>query len=373
MGDILHALPAVAALRQAHPAWRIDWAVEPRWIPLLTCELEGSEPGSEGTSDAQSDRCKSRPLVDRIYPVPTKEWGRRWFRRQTLVEILALRLDLRAAEYDAVLDLQGSIRSAVVAWLTGCRRIIGEANPRETPARWLFTEQVKTTGVHVIEQDIELTAAVAGDTLTPAGAPLPVDEQAEDWCDRLPELKEAVWTARPVVLLHPGGGWGAKRWPADRYGAVAEEFAMRGGEVLINAGPGEEDLAAQVTAAANGRATIVSCSLPQLIALTRRVSLVIGGDTGPLHLACALGKPVVGVYGPTDPRRNGPYGSRFRVLRNPESRQDHTRHAEPEAGLLTILPREVIAAAAEVMLEEREERQRQARNKADGEVWEARR
>src|SRR6266571_2610859 len=80
----------------------------------------------------------------------------------------------------------------------------------------------------------------------------------------------------------------------------------------------------------------LSCSLSQLIALTRRVALVIAGDTGPLHLACALGRPVVGIYGPTDPDRNGPFGTRFRVLRSPESRRDHTRRAEPEAGLLTI-------------------------------------
>jgi heptosyltransferase-1 len=117
----------------------------------------------------------------------------------------------------------------------------------------------------------------------------------------------------------------------------------------------------------------VECSLPQLISLTRRVSLAIGGDTGPLHLACALRKPVVGIYGPTDPQRNGPYGSCFRVLRNPESRQDHARRAEPEAGLLTILPREVMAASAEVMLEEHEIRQRHAGTAGESPAWEARR
>lgn len=369
MGDILHALPAVAALRKAHPAWRIDWAVEPRWIPLLASESGDTGRGLSGQPD--SARNAGRPLVDDIYPVPTKEWSRRWYMRETLSEIRALRAELRTVAYDAVLDLQGSIRSAGVARLTGCRRIIGEAQPREAAAKWLFTERVETTGAHVIEQDIEVAAAVAGDSLAAVSAPLPVDEQAEDWCDRLPELKEALWIGRPVVLLHPGGGWGAKCWPADRYGAVAEEFTLRGGTVLVNAGPGEEELAAQVLAAANGHASVVSCSISQLIALTRRVSLVVGGDTGPLHLACTLGKPVVGIYGPTDPKRNGPYGNRFRVLRNPESRRDHSRRAEPEAGLLTIIPREVIAASAEVMLEEREAMQTQ--NRTEGQIWEARR
>jgi heptosyltransferase-1 len=177
---------------------------------------------------------------------------------------------------------------------------------------------------------------------------------------------------KPVVMIHPGGGWGAKRWPTDRYGSLAEEFTLHGGIVLVNAGPGEESLAAEVIAAANGQASAVSCSLSQLIALTRRVSLVIGGDTGPLHLACALGKPVVGIYGPTDPKRNGPYGTRFRVLRNPESRKDHTRRSAPEAGLLTILPRAVLAASAELMMEERQGRQRQADPPVEGLVWDAR-
>ena len=370
MGDILHALPAVTALRKAHPAWRIDWAVDPRWRPLLTSEPEDLtfEPG-EGELTGRSE---TRPVVDRIHPVPAKNWGKRPFQRRTIAEIRGLRADLRACEYDAVLDLQGSIRSAVVARLSGCRRIVGELRPRETPAKWLFTERVETTGRHVIEQDMELAGALAGDLLESPAPALPLDAEAEDWCGRLPELKEALWRGKPVILLHPGGGWGAKRWPPDRYGALAEEFARRGAVVLVNAGPGEEALAVDVLAAANDHALVVACSLPQLIALSRRVSLVIGGDTGPLHLACALGRPVVGIYGPTDPDRNGPYGGRFRVLRNPESRQDHTRRVQPEAGLLTILPRDVMAAAVDLMMEEREARQRQAQSTGDRPVWDAR-
>ncbi len=114
---------------------------------------------------------------------------------------------------------------------------------------------------------------------------------------------------------------------------------------MVNTGPGEEPLAEAIAAGTGGAATPLSCTLAQLIALTRRVSLVIAGDTGPLHLACALGRPVVGIYGPTDPSRNGPYGARFRVLRSLQSRRDHTRHASPEAGLLTIQPDDVLQAA----------------------------
>jgi len=258
--------------------------------------------------------------------------------------------------YDAVLDMQGAIRSSVIARMAGCRRVIGEAAPRESVARWLYSERVKTAGLHVIEQDLELASAVAGDLLAMTPPVLPVDTDAEVWCEELEYMEAASWVGRAIVLIHPGAGWGAKRWPAERFGVVAAEFARKGAVVLVNAGPGETKLAADVVAASNGLARVVVSTLEQLIALTRRVSLVIGGDTGPLHLACALGKPVIGVYGPTDPRRNGPYGTRFRVLRHPESRQDHTRREQPEAGMLTIMPEQVMEAALDMMLEERRAR-----------------
>lgn len=348
MGDILHALPAVTALRKAHPTWKIDWAVEPRWLPLLSAEAEDTTP--------DAPRTPARPVVDQIHRVPTKAWGKQPLHRKTRAELGALRRALRAGKYDAVLDLQGAIRSAVVARMTSCRRIIGESSPREGIARWLFAERVKTLGEHVIEQDVELAAAVAGDLLSPMTPALPIDPAAEEWADKLEILKAANWKGLPIVLVHPGAGWGAKRWPVARYGEVVEELSHRGAVVLVNAGPGEAPLAESVVNSAHDEGTVIVSTLPQLIALTRRVSLVIGGDTGPLHLACALSKPVVGIYGPTDPKRNGPFGTRFIVLRNPDSQQDHTRREEPEAGLLTILPEAVLGAAVELLLADRQER-----------------
>ena len=119
--------------------------------------------------------------------------------------------------------------------------------------------------------------------------------------------------------------------------------------MFVNAGPGEEPIAEVIVAQTDGAATPLAPSLENLIALTRRIALVIAGDTGPLHLACALGKPVVGIYGPTDPSRNGPFGTQFKVLRHPESRRDHSRKEATEAGLLTIQPDEVLAAAEELL------------------------
>ena len=111
-------------------------------------------------------------------------------------------------------------------------------------------------------------------------------------------------------------------------------------------------LANSIIKKTGGGASLLLCSVEQLIAITRRINLVIAGDTGPLHLACALGRPVVGIYGPTDPSRNGPYGTNFKVLRSPESRRDHSRRDAPEAGLLTITPEDVLQAAEELLYSE---------------------
>ncbi len=335
MGDILHALPAVAALRAACPGWHIDWAVEPRWQPLLAADDDLPE----------SLRCAQRPLVDGVIPAPTKQWGKAPFSLKTASEVLSLRRKLRAAGYDVVLDLQGSIKSAVIASFAGARRVIGTDAPRERPARWFYSEPVRTSGGHVIEQGLEIASAIAPERLAFTPPPLPVSRPAEQWCDAL--LGECG--SAPLVLINPGAGWGAKCWPQERYGKVAAALAAEGCTVLVNAGPGEEELTKRVCDAAGGKARAVLCTIEQLIALTRRIALLIAGDTGPLHLACALGKPVLGIYGPTEPGRNGPYGTRSQVLRSTTSRRDHRRLKETEAGLMTIEADAVLRAAGELM------------------------
>jgi heptosyltransferase-1 len=288
------------------------------------------------------------PLVDRLHFASTRQWKRHPLSGNTLSEIKALRSELRGAQYDAVLDLQGAIRSAVIDRMSGCRRRIGEANPREWPSQWFFTERIVTHGAHVIEQDVELASAVAGDALKPAEPLIPLDPEAEAWCDQL-VTNSGSGPSQPIALITPGAGWGAKRWPPERYAAVARGMADRGFRVLVNAGPGEERLAAAITA--GGAASALGATFPQLIALTRRIAICIAGDTGPLHLACAFSRPVVGIYGPTDPSRNGPYGSRTRVLRSPGSRLDHSRRSEPDPGLLTIQPDDVLRAADDLLRE----------------------
>jgi heptosyltransferase I len=338
MGDILHALPAVTALRAAHSEWVIDWVVEPKWSALLTAD-------SAGVRD-RARRNPAQPLVDKVHLASTRQWRQQPFSSGTRSEIAALRRTLRGEQYDAVIDLQGAIRSAVIGRMARSRRFIGESEPREKIARWLFTERVETRGVHVIEQDIELVSAIAGDTLNAVQPSLPIDPAAEAWADGLFE------SGAKGILINPGAGWGAKRWPAERYADVARALLNRGFKVFVNAGPGELELAKIVMQRTGGGVTPLLCSLEQLISVTRRISLAIAGDTGPLHLACALGRPVVGIYGPTDPSRNGPFGTPFKVLRSPDSRRDHSRRDAPEAGLLTITPEQVLQAAEELLYPE---------------------
>ncbi len=352
MGDILHALPAVTALRRAHPAWHIGWVVDPRWQALLKAGNE--KQGNQGTREQGTEKAdpsetpnSAMPVIDQLHFAPSRKWKRHPLSAETRSQITALRRELREARYDAVLDLQGAIRSAVIARMTGCPRRIGEAKPREWPAHWLFTERIATHGAHVIEQDVELASAVAGDPLEIIEPLLPVDPEAESWCAAW--LAEHATTGRPLAFLAPGAGWGAKRWPPERYAVVAASLIQRGFAVLVNAASGEEPLAAPIVAAG---AIPFTATLPQLIALTRRVAICIAGDTGPLHLACALGRPVVGIYGPTDPSRNGPYGNRARVLRSPASRRDYTHRDAPDPGLLTITPEDVLKAADELLAEE---------------------
>jgi heptosyltransferase-1 len=330
MGDILHAMPAVTALREEHPDWHFGWLLEERWQPLL-----------RSRADAAPRSC-AQPLVDRVHVAQLKRWRKAWFSRQTRYEYRALISELRAANYDTVIDIQGAIRSAWLARRTRAQRIIGEQHPREGLARFLFTERIATRGKHVIEQDLELTSALAGTPLPYRPALLPHDDQAAQWAAQ--HISD-----NPVVLLNPGAGWGAKCWPAERYGRVAQALTQWGCDVLINAGPAERELAQEVVFHSSNSARDVECSIQQLIELTRKAALFVGGDTGPLHLAAALEVPSVAIFGPTDPARNGPYGNRNVVLRSPSSRRDHSRRRTPEPGLLTITPADVLAAARNLL------------------------
>ena len=338
MGDVLHAMPAVSALRRAHPEWFIGWVVEPKWAPLLRSFSNGTFPVEQRAV---------MPLVDHVYFAATREWKETPFSRSTMRDIASLRRELRGGQFDVCVDMQGSVRSAVIGRMAGARRLVGPEEPREAPAGWLYHERVAMGAAHVVEQGCELLGGAVGEMLRPAPVELPVDEFAEETCAEL--LGRTLGAEERFVLIAAGAGWGAKQWPAERYGAVAAALGRRGYRVLVNASLSEDAIAEAVKDTSEGFAVVFPCDLPQLIALTRRASVVIAGDTGPLHLAAALERPVVALFGPTDPARNGPYGTRSRVLRHGPERRDHRRLKEPEAGLLEITVDEVIEASVELL------------------------
>jgi len=332
MGDILHGMPAITALRQAFPHSEIGWVVEPHWAPLLE------------TSITAKPRSAEQPLVDQVHFAETRAWSKHPASITTLQSILQLRRELRARRYQIAIDLQGSIRSAIIAKLSGAKQIVGPAEPREKQASWMYGTKVATRAEHVIEQGCEI-ASTLGVQLAPAPVSLPIDPDAERWAETQIDTQAKGQT----VLLAPSAGWGAKQWPAERYGELALRLGRNGYSVLVNAVHEQDPLAAVVVRSSEGAAKPVVANIAQLIALTRRMRLVVAGDTGPLHLAAALQVPVVGIFGPTDPTRNGPYGTRSRVLRDAISVRDHRRHAAPEAGLLRISVDQVETAALELL------------------------
>jgi heptosyltransferase I len=344
MGDIIHTLPAATALRQAFPQATLGWLIEERWAELL-CTLRYPRSGR---------RSPQRPVVDRVHSVNTSEWRHAPFSFNTWQQMAVGLSQLRGIQYDAVIDFQGAVRSALLARWSGAPIVYGSAQPRENAASMFYTRSVLPNGTHVVEQALALAGAIVPTPIastwiipTRMAEPhveFPVDPDAEN------KIAGLTADVSDFAILNPGAGWGAKRWPAERYGQVAKELAKDGLCSLVNYGPGEEELAVAVEAAGEGAARKISCSVSELIALTRRARLLIGGDTGPMHLAAALKIPVVAIFGPTNPARNGPFGTRSIVLRSASSLTDHTRHREPEHGLLEITVGEVVAATRKLLL-----------------------
>jgi len=260
---------------------------------------------------------------------------------------------LRRAGYDAAIDFQGLYKSAILAQLSRAQRRLGFARKflKEPGAARFYTERVRPPeNTHVVEMNLALARA-AGAGETEQRFPLPTAPEDEAAVEQMLEKNHL----RDFVILSPGGGWGSKCWPVERYAMVHNALAReRGWRTVINAGPGEERLVSEFMAQARvSRPVHLSLTLRQLVALIRRARLLISGDTGPLHLAAALGTPVVGLYGPTDPVRNGPY-SPPRPLRGPRAVVLHHREMatitykredKPSPAVLAITVEEVVAAA----------------------------
>ncbi len=275
LGDLVHTLPAVAALRASFPSAVIDWVVEEKWAPLIFL-VEG---------------------IDHVIPLCRTRAG-----------YFACVRRLRAARHTCAVDFQGLYKSALLAWLSGAARRIGfdRRTAREPGASWFYSERVAPAGRHVVELNLSLAARAGARRPLATEFPLRVPE-AE--MQRMAERLSLEGIAGDYVVLSPGGGWVSKCWPAERYRELCGGLWRRHRiPIVVNEGPGEEGLAAEVIRG-SAPATIITLkpAVPELCALLAQARTVVAADTGPLHLAAALGTPVVALFGPTDPARNGPF------------------------------------------------------------------
>ena len=287
MGDILHTLPAVEMLHRRYPEARITWIAEERWHPLL----EGN------------------PALSGLLP----------FNRRSLRALIETRRDLRELDFDWAIDFQGLMKSGLVAWQSGARRRLGASTTREAAAGWFYTEKVTVSAPHIVEQHGQLLGAA---DLRPIWLPA--------------GRAEGDLPAGPFVLASPFAGWASKQWPLEHYAELARMLPL---PLVLNVAPAQ---ASQVS----GQGLAHVSSIAGLIDATRRAKAVVGVDSGPLHLAAALAKPGVALFGGTDPARNGPYGGSMIVLRDPRAVTSYERGERIDPLMRDLTPAQVYAALA---------------------------
>lgn len=296
MGDIIHALPAAASLKLSFPEEKLHWLVARRWIPLL----EGN------------------PHIDEIIP----------FDRQSPSALRNCWRRLRELQPDVAVDLQGLLQSALAGRVARPKAFYGfdRSVAREPLASLFYTQRVAITGPHRVQRNLQLAAA-AGARVQTEGAWIPTGRS------------EGNLPPGPFVLASPFAGWASKQWPTESYGELAETLRKEGLELVLNV---SQHQAAHIRSMS--RLHLHISSLSGLIDATRRAAAVIGVDSGPLHLAAALGKPGVALFGPTDPAQTGPYNSNMVVLRAPGMRTTYKRHDRIHSGMADIPARQVADA-----------------------------
>jgi ADP-heptose:LPS heptosyltransferase len=316
IGDIVHALPMLSALHRR--GWQVGWLAEPAGRALLF----------------------GHPHLWHLAAAPAR-------RRFDFAQARAAVAELRARRYDVALDVQGLWKSAAWGRLSGARRLLGHgrAGRVEPLSSLLLRERVPPdpAATHVIDENLSLLRGLGLDAVGTREFVFPdFDPQAR-------QVEKALAAAGMApgafAVLNAGGGWPEKLWRAEGYGEVARGLCERGLRALVTWGPGEEALADRVVAASAGAAQrCFPTDLRQFVELARRARVMVAGDTGPLHLACAVGTPVVGIYGPTDPARNGPFSSDDVVVRRPGPPDPRHR------GRLRVGPAEMASiTAAEVL------------------------
>ncbi|HYK19855.1 MAG TPA: glycosyltransferase family 9 protein [Pyrinomonadaceae bacterium] len=287
IGDIVHTLPALAALRSAMPLAEISWVVERQSSEIL----------------------KDNPLLDRLIEVDTKALRRGLMSGETLRAPRQQLRRLRASAFDVALDFQGLLKSASIARLSGARRVFGYSREglREPASAIFLSKRIAVPRqTHVIHKSLTLLKGALGVPIPerPEELSFPVNVTAQD---ELEAQRVADSSGGNYAILNPGGGWPTKLWSADRFGKLADLlWSSYGISSLVTYGPGELELAENVRrSSASGKATPVNVSLKAFYSLARGARVYVGGDTGPTHIAVAAGTPIVGLFGPTEWWRNG--------------------------------------------------------------------
>jgi heptosyltransferase-1 len=311
LGDLVHTFPAVSGLRETFRSAEIVWLTHPRWKLLVE--------SSELASQVWTTETRSFPSL-----------------RKTID-------DLRSAHWDAAIDYQGLWKSAALPFFGGVKRRIGFSSEtiREFGVPLLYTDKVRPSAAHIADQNGELSTRMgARNPVAPFALHVP---QVDDCGIR--DFLQGLGLNRYVVLS-PGGGWRSKCWPPERFGQLSQLIRdSLGLRSVVNFGPGEDDLALAVRECSGDADPLpYNGPLSPLMALLRNAACIVGGDTGPLHLAIALGTPAVALFGPTDPVRNGPYRTDDIVLRTPNVATTHRRDYQTHPSMLQIQVPEVFAA-----------------------------
>jgi heptosyltransferase-1 len=293
MGDVLHALPAVSSLRASFPAARISWLIDPKWA----CLLEGNH------------------AVDQVIP----------FDRRKAASVLDTLRILRSDSFDTSFDFQGLLKSAALPFLAkGCQHRWGfHRSALREPAASIFYSGpgFRPTSLHVVDRSIEMIRT-AGARTVDLRSPIP------------PGRADGVLPTTPFILASPFAGWVSKQWPLEYYEELAKLLSPV--KLVLNVAPPQLDQIQSLQAVVPHSST-----LEGLIYATRQAAGIVGLDSGPTHLAAALAKPGVAIFGPTDPSRNGPYGGSLHVLRQPKAATSYKRDGEISASMRAMRPETV--------------------------------
>ncbi|MGC8784706.1 MAG: lipopolysaccharide heptosyltransferase I [Armatimonadota bacterium] len=293
IGDVVHALPVSAALKRSFPHLQITWITEERCAEVVT----------------------GNPYLHEVITIPGKTWRRGVWRPHTWQEVRRVVSLLRSRRFQLAIDLQGLLKSAVVAWLTGAPVRIGYHWQRE--GAWLFNRVVpkEPTSVHVVQEYLDVARYLGAET-EPVEFPLFIPPEAEERVRRLLQ-EEGISPPEGFISINPSAGQPFKRWRAERWAELITliDWQYRLPVVLVG-GKADRPLAEEIRArtAAPFVDLVGRTNLKELAVILRRSVVHLCGDTGSAHISAALGKPVIGLYGPTNHLRTSPYGQEHRMI-----------------------------------------------------------